>query len=143
MSPWARVVGLVIVALVASCTLPPRARAADVELTWNDNSVAGPGLADGTKVYEQTPTGVTIPGLTGRWTLRASPARMADVDGSAPGLQQRTLLPNVSSGVHTYVVTAYNTAGESGPSNTVSPNVPVPAQVPPSPTGLIFTITVP
>lgn len=129
MSPFSRVLGCLIVLILASCVLPPRGQAAEIRLEWTDNS-SGPTISTGCRVYQQ---------VGASWSLVASPSRGNDVNPTTPGLQQSY---TVTRGPGTYVfrVTAYNDAGESSPSNTVTPVV---QDLPPAPTGLIFTITVP
>lgn len=119
---WRKIALFSFVVAMASCSLPPDSRAAIVDLTWQDNSTST-GTATATKVYENTPLGVVLPGLTGRWTLVATPAITPDVDPATPGKQNTYAVLNVTAGVHTYVVVASNSAGDSPPSNTADVTV--------------------
>jgi hypothetical protein len=135
MTKLQRILGIVFVVGVVSCVLPPRGEAAPLAWIVTDASVE-PRLAMGVRLYEQTPTGVAIPTLTGLWTRVATVPRGADVRPGTPGLQLGATLADVTPGVHVYVCTAYNLAGETGPSNTLT--IDMPAGVPANPVALIF-----
>lgn len=135
---WRKCALFAFVVAMASCALPPKSHAASVDLTWQDNT-STTTAATVTEVYEQTPTGVVLGTLPGRWTLIASPATTPDVDPVKPGKQQFFNVPNVPAGTHTYAVVATNVAGKSGPSNAAGVLMP---DVPESHTLLTATVHV-
>lgn len=143
MSPFARVLGVLAVVLVASCTLPPRSRAADVQLEWTiTNGVDAPVRQS--VVFQQVASGGTaIEGLPGRWVEVNRRDTGADANAAKAGIQQRFVV-SLTPGAYTFVVRTSNNAGLGGPSNTVSPTVaPPPDLLPAAATDLTFTIVVP
>jgi hypothetical protein len=146
--PIQRVLGFLVLAVLAACSLPIPSRAATVTLKWTAtvvvDPVTGTNRPDKFHLYEQAATGtVTLPGLAGKWRELATPdMALSDEDATKPGHQQSFPFANVTSGPHTYVVTAENIARTSGPSNTKLVDVPIPV-IAPQAVILEATVTVP